>query len=137
MVIVRRGSWTTLTQNIKTRRHATDQERELFELFVRLNISLETLISKLNGMMDLDFDGQERRFTSYFLLSEPGIKVEKEDIQFVLDRHWRGEISDREVSQWATMLLMNEVYDWAGQDEDEIAELLNELALRGPSSNQE
>lgn len=46
-----------------------------------------------------------------------------------MEKHWKGDISDSELNRWALMLLLNDAYDWQGPDEDEIAEILNDLAM--------
>jgi hypothetical protein len=118
-----------LTPSDKVRRQLTPEERDLLAQFARFEIGLEELTLKLRGMLELDFGSEERRFTSYFLLPEPGVRVEKEHINRALEKHWKGEVTDDELYRWATMLLLNEAYDWEGPDEDEIAEVLNELAI--------
>jgi len=73
------------------------------------------------------FCGLERRLTSHFLAAEPGIRIEMEHIENAVNRRSNRSASDRELSDWAAMLLMNDAYDWEGPDEDEISESLNEL----------
>ena len=142
------------TPNTETRRHLTEDERETLAQFARLEISLQELKNRLAGMLEIDFRHvevpgieetsrftteqviepqqpmAERKLTSYFLLPQPGIRIEKWHIKNALDKHSREEITDNELGDWATMLLLNEAYDWEGPDEDEIAEMLNELSLR-------
>lgn len=71
----------------------------------------------------------ERRLTSYFLLPEPGVRIERWHIENALNKLRRREITEQQLSDWAAMLLLNEAYDWEGPDEDFIADQLNELAL--------
>ncbi len=97
--------------------------------FARLEVSMEQLCEHLHGMLEVNFGPTERRLISYFLLPEPGVRVTKDDIRCVLDKQWKGEISERELSEWASMLMLNEAYDWSGPDEDEIADTLNELSM--------
>ena len=71
----------------------------------------------------------ERRLTSYFLLPQPGVRIELWHIRNAMGKQERGEISTRQLSDWAAMLLLNEAYDWEGPDEDEIAEWLNDISF--------
>ena len=80
-------------------------------------------------MLDFSFDCHERRLTSHFLLTQPGIRVEKKYIDVAMGKHAQGEISTEELADWATMLLLNDAYDWQGPEEDEIADWLNEISM--------
>jgi hypothetical protein len=44
-----------------------------------------------------------------------------------------GALSERELVRWATMLLLNDAYVWGSENggEEEIADALNDLSLRG------
>jgi hypothetical protein len=70
----------------------------------------------------------ERRLTSYFLLPQPGVRIELWHIQNAMAKHERGETSTPELAEWASMLLLNEAYDWEGPDEDDIADWLHEIS---------
>ena len=93
-----------------------------------MEITLPQLCQLLQGMLTIDFGVQERRLTSHFLTAEPAIQIEKQHIQNAIDQRKRGCITDRELSDWAAMLLMNDAYDWQGTDEDEVADSLNDLS---------
>lgn len=111
-------------------RQPTSKERELLARFARLEISLTVLCLRFRTMMSVDFGEHGRRLTSRFLPAEPPIRIEKQHIHNALSRRSTGGISERELSDWAAMLLMNDAYDWEGADEEEIAESLNELSAR-------
>ena len=111
------------------RRAPTRNERKALEKFARLEISLEELQRCLGEMLLFNFGEEERRLTSYFLLPQPGIRVEKKYIQKAMDKHARGEISTEQLADWATMLLLNDAYDWQGREEDEIAAWLNDISM--------
>jgi hypothetical protein len=123
------GRRFTLTLNTKERRQLTSEEKELLARFARFEIGLEELTIRLRGMLELDFGLEERKLVSHFLLPQPGVRIELSHVRNAMEKHWRGEVSDDELFRWATMLLLNEAYDWEGPDEDEIAEMLNELAI--------
>ncbi len=79
-------------------------------------------------MMQVSFDGNPRIFFSSYLLPQPGVLVEKEDVFRALRVHNLGEISDEELRLWAAMLMLNEAYNFEGPDEDFVADVINELA---------
>src|SRR5438874_1340517 len=111
------------------RRAPTRNERKALEKFARLEISLEELKRRLGEMLAFNFGKEERRLTSYFLLAQPGVRVEKKYIQAAMGKHARGEISTEQLADWATMLLLNDAYDWQGPEEEEIAAWLNDISL--------
>jgi hypothetical protein len=119
------------------RRMPTRAERKALERFARLEISLPELKRLMGDMLDFSFGNEERRVTSYFLLLQPGIRVEKKYIDTAMDKHAHGEISTEELSNWATMLLLNDAYDWQGSEEDEIADWLNEISMLTLKTNTE
>jgi hypothetical protein len=61
----------------------------------------------------------------YFRRPEPPIRIKWAQVKNILDRHYQGEISDKQLAEWATMLQLNDAFDWEGPDEDEIADTLN------------
>lgn len=129
-------TWSTMIQSFRERRDLTQKERDVLEKFAQMDIPLEEVRAELDGMLEMDFSSAERTLTSYFLLPNPGIRIGMEQIRRALSKHWSGEVTDTELSDWATMLLLNEAYEWSGPDEDEIAEMLHELSIRkipGPS----
>ncbi|HXR74475.1 MAG TPA: hypothetical protein VN737_00795 [Bryobacteraceae bacterium] len=129
--------WFIMTQSSKERRGMRPGERETLARFAQLKIPLGELRARLGDMLEIDFGPTERRLTSYFLLPNPGIRIGMEHITNALNKHWSGEITDQELNDWATMLLLNEAYEWSGPDEDEIAEMLNELSMRKASEKGE
>jgi len=40
-----------------------------------------------------------------------------------------GAFTSNDLMQWATMILLNDAYDWEGPNEDEVAERLHELSM--------
>lgn len=111
------------------RRAPTRSERRALEKFARLEISLEELQRCLGEMLVYNFGKEERRLTSYFLFLQPAIRVEKKYIQAAMNKHAREGISTEQLADWATMLLLNDAYDWQGPDEDQIAEWLNDISM--------
>jgi hypothetical protein len=94
-----------------------------------MEMSMEELQHTLGEMLEVKFEESERRLNSYFLLPEPGVRVELKNIQNAMAKQGRGEITTKQLSEWAAMLLLNDAYDWPGPEEDEIADWLNEISL--------
>jgi hypothetical protein len=106
----------------------TSDEYKAFEQFAALKISLDELRQRVARVCQFDFLSQERRLEFHSVLPEPAIRIEKRHISNALEERRRGGMNSEEVSHWASMLLMNDVYDWEGPEEDQIAEWLWILA---------
>lgn len=113
-------------------RRLRDDERQSLVDFLHLRMGLGQLTSHLGGMIHTNFEGNPRTFCSFYLLPQPGVPIQKEDVTRALEAHTRGEISGEELRLWAAMLLLNEPYDFEGPDQDFVADLVNELAMIAP-----
>lgn len=116
------------------RRAITPTERAALQHFLDLEISLEALLGELNGQINLEFLSAQRRFTSNFLFVEPPIKVEERHLTHAFQKFQNGQCSDEGLRQWATMLLLNDSYDWSHLHEEAIDDLvssLQELSIGG------
>jgi hypothetical protein len=45
-------------------------------------------------------------------------------IDFAIEKARTGKVTQRQLQQWASMLLLNDAFDWSGEDEDSIADML-------------
>ena len=106
----------------------TSEQRKALEQFAALEITMEELRQRLSGAVELDFDGERRTVTEHFDIPEPGVRIERRHIENALDKKRRGQITEKELSDWAAVLLMIHAYDWQGKDEDEIADWLHDLS---------
>jgi hypothetical protein len=107
----------------------TSAQRRALEEYAQLRINIEELRERLGSVLDFSFSPDERRLSTYHGLPKPAIRIELAHIRSAMDKHLREDISTKELSDWAAMLLMNDAYDWEGPDEEQIAEWLNEIAL--------
>jgi|SRR5208283_3174037 len=110
-------------------RSLTRKQRRVLEEFAELKIFIEELRERLHGVVEFDFKDQERRLTSLYAIPVPGVRVELEHIQAAMDKHARGELSTEQLADWATMLLLNDAYDWEGPKKEEIADWLNGISM--------
>lgn len=107
----------------------TRKQRRALEEFAELKISIDELRERLQGVLEFDFREQERKLTSHYGTPVPGVRVELETIQAAMDKHARGEISTEQLADWATMLLLNDAYDWESPKEEQIADWLNDISM--------
>lgn len=107
----------------------TRKQRRALEEFAELKISIDELRERLQGVLEFDFKDQERKLTSHYGTPVPGVRIELENIQAAMDKHARGEISTEQLADWATMLLLNDAYDWEGPKEEQIADWLNDISM--------
>jgi len=107
----------------------TRKQRRALEEFAELKISIDELRERLQGVLEFDFRDQERKLTSHYGTPVPGVRIELETIQAAMDKHARGEISTEQLADWATMLLLNDAYDWEGPKEEQIADWLNDISM--------
>ena len=82
----------------------------------------------LSGLFEFELDPERRTASSYFQLPEPGILVTRDHIANALERERQGDISQRELIDWATMLLLNDAYQPDPNDEEFVAEWLNRIS---------
>ena len=71
---------------------------------------------------------QRRSASGRFRLPEPGIVITREHIANALERRRFDLISERDLAEWATILLINDAYVLDPADEDLIAEWLNDIS---------
>lgn len=106
----------------------TEQERVAFEQFLKLQLSLDELLLKLDGMLELDFLPTKRVLTSSLLPAEPPILVSHDDLEKAIFIWRNGQIDDRRLVRWATMILLNDCFLWDDED-DQLAESLHEISI--------
>jgi hypothetical protein len=107
----------------------TKKQRKALEEFAELKFSIEELRSRLRGVLEFDFKDHERRLIPHYRDPEPAIRIELKHIKAAMDKHRKGAMTTEELADWATMLLLNQAYDWQGPQEEEIATWLNEISM--------
>jgi hypothetical protein len=113
----------------KKPRQPNSKERTLLIRFANCELSLAQLTEGLSGRIEIDFDSDVRGLTSNFLPAEPGIRIGLNHIDRAKSRNSAGELSNEDLMNWATMILLNDAYVWDGPEEEEIADRLSELSL--------
>ncbi|HWZ41890.1 MAG TPA: hypothetical protein VNW97_00360 [Candidatus Saccharimonadales bacterium] len=70
-----------------------------------------------------------RLMETKFIVPEPGGLITKQDIDNALAKRKRAEITDKELIEWATMLLLNDAYELDAKNEDLIADRLKDISF--------
>jgi hypothetical protein len=113
----------------KEPRQLNPDELKLLAQFANCEISLDELLGCTRGMIEIDFGPSKRSLISHYLLPTPGIRINLIHIENAISKYTSREISSDDLKHWATMLLLNEAYEWEGPNEEEIADKLHELSL--------
>lgn len=113
----------------------TDSQLDVLRRFTWLDASFVELRRTLAGVFEFHLELQpvggalQRRSASgRFRLPEPGIVITREHIANALERRRFDLISERDLAEWATILLINDAYVLDPADEDLIAEWLNDIS---------
>jgi hypothetical protein len=96
--------------------------------FLVFQAGIADIRGSLSGLFEFELDPERRTASSHFQVPEPGILVTRDHIAKALEREQRGDISQRELIDWATMLLLNDAYQPDPKDEDFVAEWLNRIS---------
>jgi hypothetical protein len=73
-----------------------------------------------------------RWVTLHQVCPEPKVRITQQHIEIALAMRALKEISERQLIDWATMLLINEVYFWDGEDAAVVVDWLNRISLDLP-----
>jgi hypothetical protein len=106
----------------------TAEQIDALRRFAALEIGVDQLRGSLAGVFEIDF-GPGQKTSTRFRVPEPGIEITLAHIATALETKRLGLISERELVQWATMLLLNDAYILDPVDEDFVAEWLNDISL--------
>ncbi len=107
----------------------TTGQMSALERFAALEIGREQLRETLLGVFDFELEEWLRSAVTHFRVPEPGIVISRQHISNALEKKRTGQISERELVHWATILLLNDAYVLDPGDEDLIAEWLNDLSV--------
>lgn len=104
---------------------------ECLEKFAVFEISLEKLRRCLSDVMKFNFDADDGRrwMETHFELPVPGVLITKTHLEQALTKKRDGLITDRQMIEWATMILHNNAYELDEKDEDLLAEWLNDISF--------
>ena len=115
----------------------TESQLDVLRRFALFEAGVDELRRALAGVFDFDVRhalslagaAQRPTATERFRLPEPGIVITREHIANALERRRFDLVSERDLVEWATILLMNDAYVLDPADEDLIAEWLNDISV--------
>src|SRR4029077_15658850 len=98
--------------------------------FLRFELSIEVLRKVLSPLVTFTLEGSATQQTVTYSAGIPKdpVKVTRADINSAVRKARAGEISPERLQQWASMLLLNDAFDWSGEDEDAISDILADLS---------
>jgi hypothetical protein len=92
-------------------------------------VSLAHLLEGLRGRIQINFDSDVRGLKSNFLPAEPGIRIGLSHIDRAKSKNSAGDLSNEDLMQWATVILLNDAYVWDGSEGDAVSDRLSDLSL--------
>ncbi len=107
----------------------TEHQQEVLRRFAWFQADLEEFRTAMTGVFEFDLKRGQRAARTFFRMPEPGIAITRAHISNALEKKRTGEISEKNLVNWATLLLLNDAYVLDPGDEDLIAEWLNDISL--------
>jgi hypothetical protein len=109
--------------------YLTAHQQDVLRRFAMMEASVEDLRSAMAGVFEFDLQRGHRAARTWFRMPEPGIAITRRHLENALNRKRQGKILERDLVEWATLLLLNDAYVLDPGDEDLIAEWLNDISL--------
>ena len=116
----------------------SEEQLDVLRRYALFEVSRDEMLRSMGEAFEVNFAPKEdaggvvtQRRTAHnrFPIPKPGIVVTREHISNALERKRFGLITERDLVQWATILLLNDAYVFDPGDEDLIAEWLNDISL--------
>jgi hypothetical protein len=111
----------------------THEQLDILRRYALFEAKLADVRRALAEVWNVEFSPLHRTASTHFRIPEPGIVITREHISNALERRRFDLISERDLAEWATVLLLNDAYALDPGDEDLIADWLNDISLNlGP-----
>ncbi|MGA8109630.1 MAG: hypothetical protein WBD46_19735 [Acidobacteriaceae bacterium] len=110
------------------------EQLEVLRRFALMEAKEEEVLRSLSGIFECDLGANPRFARTLFRVPTPGVIITRKHVERALDQQSQALITRNELARWATMLLMNDGFELDPQDEDSIAEWLNEVSFGGPGT---
>jgi hypothetical protein len=104
------------------------EQLQVLRRFASLEVGVEEVRNALAGVFEFDLEPERKTASVHFRVPEPGIAITRDHISKALEQKRLGLISERELVYWATMLLLNDAYVPDPEDEEFVAEWLNDIS---------
>jgi hypothetical protein len=108
--------------------HLTPEQISVLRRFAAFEAGLDEVRNSLAGVFEFNLEPEQRTASGHFRVPEPGIAITRGHLSKALEQKRLGLISERDLVFWATILLLNDAYVLDPQDEDFIAEWLNDIS---------
>ncbi|HKF49930.1 MAG TPA: hypothetical protein VKB38_21385 [Terracidiphilus sp.] len=109
--------------------YLTDHQQDVLRRFAWFDADVEEVRTAMVGVFEFNLQRGHRAARTWFRMPEPAIAITRRHLENALNRKRQGKISERDLVNWATMLLLNDAYILDPGDEDMIAEWLNDISL--------
>ena len=109
--------------------YLTAHQQDCLRRFAWMEVSVEELRTAMTGVFEFELQRGHRAAKTWFRMPEPGIAITRRHLENALNRKREGKIGERDLVEWATVLLLNDAYVLDPGDEDLIAEWLNDISL--------
>lgn len=107
----------------------TAHQQDVLRRFAWFQADLAEFRAAMTGVFEFQLQRGRRSAHTFFRMPEPGIAITREHIGNALEQKRLGKITERDLVNWATLLLLNDAYVLNPGDEDLIAEWLNDISL--------
>jgi hypothetical protein len=107
----------------------TPNQMDVLRRYALFEASIAEVRDALAGVIDFDLKHARRTASALFRVPEPGIVITREHISNALERKRFDLITERDLVEWATILLSNDAYILDPGDEDLIADWLNDISV--------
>jgi hypothetical protein len=116
-----------LTPSSESRRLNAAEVQALGD-YADMKVTFEQMRFALRDAMSIEVDGPKRSLVFFFDNSKPEVVITRRHIERALDMRRARLITEQELSEWASMLLLNDAYDFEAKDEELIVGWLNDLS---------
>jgi hypothetical protein len=109
--------------------HLTQHQQDVLRRFAWFQADIDELRAAMVGVFEFELQRGRRAARTWFKMPEPAIAITRAHLENALSRKRAGLITERDLVDWATLLLLNDAYVLDPGDEDLIAEWLNDISL--------
>src|SRR5579871_1093494 len=90
--------------------YLTAHQQDVLRRFAWLQADVEEVRTAMTGVFEFDLRRGQRAARTFFRMPEPAIAITRDHIANALERKRVGKITERDLVNWATMLLLNDAY---------------------------
>lgn len=126
---MRAEGWCILIQNPSSELlPLTKEQLEVLRRFASLDAGVEDVRRSLSGVFEFQLEPELRTAKGHFKIPEPGVLITRDHISRALEQKRLGLMTERDLVYWATLILLNDAYEVDPNDEDFVADWLNDIS---------